>query len=195
MAALSLPAKLGLGIGFVIFTTLAAMGSYHAGPRAIPNTVYVTETDYHLSASRTVFRPGVTYHFVVHNASADLHEFMIGPKFPTMLAMEQMDAMSLAMIEGIMPGQTATVDVRFPATGASAMPGMPMGPSLELSCHLPGHYERGMALSISVAAHESKSCVGSAECCDAIVRMLHYAAAEGFICLLQGAPVLPAIGI
>jgi uncharacterized cupredoxin-like copper-binding protein len=150
MANLSLAAKLGLGVWFILFVGLVAMGSYHAGPKVIPNTVYVTEADYHISASRTTFQPGVTYHFVVHNTSADTHELMIGPKFATMGSMEQMDVMSLAMIEQIAPGQTRTIDVRFPMPSASAMPGMTMGPSLELSCHLPGHYESGMELPIIV---------------------------------------------
>jgi uncharacterized cupredoxin-like copper-binding protein len=151
MPTLSIGAKLGLGISFILFVGLVAMSSYHAGPKVIPNTVYVTESDYRISASRTTFQPGVTYHFVVHNASGDVHELMIGPKFTTMLSMAQMDAMSLEMIEGIAPGQTRDIDVRFPAASA-AMPGMTMGPTLEITCHLPGHYEHGMELPITVAS-------------------------------------------
>src|SRR5271165_5564848 len=130
---------IGLGILGTIFVLLVAMGSYHAGPKVIPNTVHVTETDYHIVASRTVFHPGVTYHFIVTNASSDPHELMIGPKMAAGMPMVQMDAHSLAMIETIAPGQTATLAVRFPASMPAAMPGMagkPMMQQWEFSCHL-----------------------------------------------------------
>jgi uncharacterized cupredoxin-like copper-binding protein len=118
-------------------------------PKTVPpNTVYVTETDYHIVSTRTSFQAGVRYHFVVTNASPDVHEFMIGPQMPIGMSMQDMDKMSMGMIESIAPNQTKTLNVIFPQMPMS-MSGMDMQ-HLEFSCHLPGHYEAGMLLPITM---------------------------------------------
>ena len=150
---------MGLGVSLLMFVLLLAVGAYRTVPQPLSNTVYILETDYHISASRTSFRPGVTYHFIVKNTSADLHEFMIGPMMPsTSMTMAQRDAMSLAMLDSIAPGETETITVKFPQaniSGMNPMPGMgahPTPQTLEFSCHLPGHYEAGMQLPLTVIA-------------------------------------------
>lgn len=151
MEDLSLSAKLGLGASLLIFILLMTVSISHSGSHVPPNTVYVTETDYQINASRTSFHPGITYHFIVHNTSSDPHEFMIGPVMPnTSMSMEQMDAMSLAMLDDIGPGQTKSIDVTFPKAAMTKMSGMPATQSLEFSCHLPGHYESGMHLPLMI---------------------------------------------
>ena len=160
MQDMSTLAKVGLGVSLVMFAMLVMVGANRSGPKPLPNSVYVTETDYHISASRTTFHPGVTYHFIVKNTSTDLHEFMIGPMMPsTSMTMAQMDAMSLAMLDSIAPGETETISVTFPKAPThvmNAMPGMSAHPApqpLEFSCHLPGHYEAGMQLPLTVMAN------------------------------------------
>ena len=58
--------------------------------------------------------------------------------------MEEMDQQALAHIEEdeLQPGQTASVDYTFTQA-------YPKG-TLEFACHLTGHYEKGMVLSIEV---------------------------------------------
>jgi uncharacterized cupredoxin-like copper-binding protein len=116
--------------------------------RAPSNTVYVTETDFAIHASQTTFTAGVRYHFVVTNDSPDVHEFMVGPRMPAGMPMNQMDPMMLGVIDTIAPRQTETLDLTFPAHSAT-MRGMNATP-LEFSCHVPGHYEAGMLLPITV---------------------------------------------
>jgi len=108
-------------------------------------TVQVTEAEFTITSSRTLFRTGITYHFVVHNLGKTAHEFMIMPKaegaMPGM-SMEDMDLLALARIETIAPGGTQTVDYTFSATAAGTHP--------EFACYLPGHYEAGMKRDVSV---------------------------------------------
>ncbi len=125
-------------------------GTPGATTSAPPNTVYVTETDFAISATQTSFKPGVRYHFVVTNNSPDVHEFMVGPQMPVGISMDQMDKMMLGVIDTLNPYQTQTLDITFPANTAT-MNSMNAAP-LEFSCHLPGHYEAGMLLPITVAS-------------------------------------------
>lgn len=188
---------LGGGIAAsVFFLLLVLMGGSRFTRPVPPHTVYITETDYQITATQTNFQPGITYHFVVKNASMDTHEFMVGPKMPMGMSMDDMHKQALGMIDTIAPGQTKTLNLKFPMSvssmptgtsipgmmpttsvmpgmlhAATAMPGnmpistmMPGMPTpvpsatatmdmshLEFSCHLPGHYEAGMALPITVA--------------------------------------------
>ncbi len=64
--------------------------------------------------------------------------------FPNEVPMTQLDEMALATVEedDLHPGQTQTLDFTF----AKAYP----AGTLEFACHLPGHYELGMELPITV---------------------------------------------
>jgi uncharacterized protein (DUF305 family)/uncharacterized cupredoxin-like copper-binding protein len=127
---------------------------YGATPTASPaassafEEVDVTLSEFSVAASRTDFQAGQTYHFVVTNAGAIPHEFMIVPKMDNMGAMDMaaLDAVALAMIpaDELTPGATRTVDVTFPAAAAAG--------ELEIVCTLPGHFEAGMVLPITVSA-------------------------------------------
>jgi len=67
------------------------------------------------------------------------------PMMPGMdMTMEEMDAMALAFVEEdeLTPGVTQTLDYTFTEPA-------PAG-SLELGCHIEGHYEAGMLLPITV---------------------------------------------
>jgi uncharacterized cupredoxin-like copper-binding protein len=56
--------------------------------------------------------------------------------------MDQVDKMAYTSINTLNPGETKSVDYTF----SSAV----SGKSIEFSCHLPGHYEAGMKLPITV---------------------------------------------
>lgn len=110
-------------------------------------TVQVTETEFKIDSSVTSFTPGTTYHFIVKNAGKIAHEFMIMPKSEgamSGMSMGEMDHMALARIETIAPGETQTVDYTFPQSTSGSHP--------EFACYLPGHYEAGMKLGVSVKA-------------------------------------------
>ena len=110
-------------------------------------TVQVTETEFTIGSSVTSFMPGTTYHFVVKNLGKTAHEFMMMPKSEGAMngmSMGEMDRMALARIETIAPGETKTVDYTLPSSSAGSHP--------EFACYLPGHYEAGMKLGVSVRA-------------------------------------------
>jgi uncharacterized cupredoxin-like copper-binding protein len=111
-----------------------------------PVEVQVTLTDFAVQSSMTEFKVGVPYHFVVTNKGAVNHEIMIMPPVDPSsgMTMAQMDEMALGMIEeDDMPaGATETMDVTFTKPAAAG--------ELEFACHVPGHYEAGMRLPITV---------------------------------------------
>jgi mono/diheme cytochrome c family protein/uncharacterized cupredoxin-like copper-binding protein len=107
--------------------------------------VDVEAGDYLFKSPVTTFEVGVPYHFVVHNTGQVAHEFMIVEPIPAgAMSMETMDEMAIGHIEedDLAPGQTATVDVTFTEP-------YPAG-TLEMSCHVGEHYQKGMHLPIVV---------------------------------------------
>lgn len=65
--------------------------------------------------------------------------------FPHEIPMAQLDKMALATVEedDLHPGQTTTLDYTFRKPYRSG--------TLQFACHLPGHYEFGMRLAITVS--------------------------------------------
>ena len=134
---LSLLAALSL-IAFV----LAACGGTSSSSS---NQVNVTLSDFKVQSSQTTFVPGKTYHFVVTNDGNANHEFMVVPPMSTgMNDMQHMDKMALYSISSDqLPAKASkSFDYTFPSTATEQ--------TLEFSCYLPGHYEAGMHLPISV---------------------------------------------
>lgn len=110
-----------------------------------PIEVKITATDFGFTASQTTFKVGVPYHFVVTNQGKVAHEFMlVKPIEAGMMDMEEMDAMALSHIEedDLQAGITQSVDYTFTEAAPTGQ--------LEFSCHLPGHYEAGMKIPITV---------------------------------------------
>jgi len=108
--------------------------------------VSVTLTDFAINMSRTEFEAGVPYHFVVTNEGTVAHELMFSsPMEPGPMDMEEMDLRAVAVFsdEDLTAGATAEQTFSFPVAGEGG---------LETACHLPGHYEAGMKLTIVVNA-------------------------------------------
>lgn len=109
-----------------------------------PVDVQVTLNEFSIQSSLETFDVGVPYHFVVSNQGSVAHDFMIGA--PTQGTVSEDDAEASALItiesEDLQPGATKTLDYTF--TQAA-----PAG-TLEFACHVPGHYEAGMKLPITV---------------------------------------------
>ncbi len=130
----------------LLVLVLAACGSSTTSPGSSgAQQVQVNETDFKIASSVTTFTPGTSYHFVVTNNGQTAHEFMIMPKAEGSMSgmpMGNMDAMALAKVDNIAPGQTKTLDYTFPASAAGSHP--------QFACYYPGHYEAGMKLDVSV---------------------------------------------
>jgi uncharacterized cupredoxin-like copper-binding protein len=135
-----------IGLFAVVLLLLAACGSSNGNATTSGAvSVQVNETDFKIASSVTSFTPGTAYHFVVTNNGKTAHEFMILPQSEgsmSGMSMGNMDSMALATIETINPGETKTVDYTFSSSAASSHP--------EFACYLPGHYEAGMKLEVTV---------------------------------------------
>lgn len=107
--------------------------------------VSINETDDKIASSLQTFQVGISYHFIVKNAGQTAHEFMIMPSAMTMngSSMGSMDKQAFAHIPNLNPGQTETINYTFLKSSAGSHP--------EFACHLPGHYEAGMKLDVTVS--------------------------------------------
>ena len=142
--------KLFVFVIFLLAVALSACGTNQANSTG-PVTVNVTLKEFTVESSVTEFKPGVQYHFVVKNAGQLPHEFMIMPiqmdsmGMPNMsgMSMEDRDKLALMMIpqEELPAGATVEKDYTFTS--------VPQG-DIEIVCTLPGHFEAGMHMPISV---------------------------------------------
>jgi uncharacterized cupredoxin-like copper-binding protein len=136
--------KLALLFSLVV---LATLGITACGGGASPNQpveVKITLTEFNFVASTTSFKVGVPYHFVISNNGTVPHEFDIIQPQSGQMTPEQVQQSALAHINqtDLAAGATATLDYTFSQE-------YPQG-TLELACHLPGHYEAGMKIPIVV---------------------------------------------
>ena len=130
----------------VTSVTMAGLTSCGSGASAVdkPVNVQVTLTEFKIDSSITSFKVGVPYHFVVTNNGSVPHEFSIMAPESGQLTTEQVQQMALAWIDqsNLAAGATATLDYTFTQEYAQG--------ALELTCHLPGHYEAGMHIPVEV---------------------------------------------
>ncbi|MSQ08743.1 MAG: hypothetical protein EXR57_01145 [Dehalococcoidia bacterium] len=117
----------------------AACGGSGGGAAATvaPSNVHVTLSDLKFESDVTTFEKGKKYRIIIENKGKLAHEWSVAARGGT-----GHDAM-LQHIgqEQLPPGASVTVEYTFPS-GTS-------GP-LEFACHVPGHYEAGMRLDISL---------------------------------------------
>ncbi len=110
--------------------------------------VKVTLSEFKVDSSLTNFSVGVPYRFVVSNKGAIPHEVMVIStevgKMASGAMMEEMHEKALFEIEEseLGPGATKTLEFTFTEPAASG--------TLEFACYVPGHYEGGMKLPITV---------------------------------------------
>ncbi len=112
--------------------------------------VQVTLSEYKITSSMTTFSTGTPYHFVVTNTGKAAHEFMIMPSGMNMqnMSMDEMHHAALFMFDTVAPGETKTFDFTFNQSMMSNQ--SMMGQNFEFACHLPGHYEAGMRLPVTI---------------------------------------------
>lgn len=129
----------------LVFLLLASACSANSGSSSGPVNVEVTANDFSFQSSLTNFKVGTSYHFEVKNTGQVAHEMMIMEPIETgSMSMEELDQQALAHVDeaDLQAGDTASFDYTF--TGPAGQG------SLEFACHLPGHYEAGMKLPITV---------------------------------------------
>ncbi|MBA3944536.1 MAG: hypothetical protein H0X37_08245 [Herpetosiphonaceae bacterium] len=132
-------------IGMLLLVLVSSCGATGASTQSVGSKadVQIRLADFSIASSRTTLTPGVPYHLVVTNAGTTVHELMLMPPMAMgSMPMDQMDKLAIVAISNVAPGTTKTLDVTIPSSATT-------GP-LEFSCHLPGHYEAGMKLAVSV---------------------------------------------
>ena len=128
----------------LLFVGLAACSSPKPAANG-PVDVKITANEFSFQSSLTTFKVGVPYHFEVTNNGKVAHELMLVKPIPAgTMDMEAMDSMALAHVsdEELLPGTTKSFDYTFTEPAPAGQ--------LEFSCHVPGHYEAGMKLPITV---------------------------------------------
>lgn len=128
----------------VVVLLLASVGC-SGDSNEVHITTSETSSGQTITSDVTTFTAGESYHFVVDNDGVAAHELMImEPMESGMMDMEEMDELALFVVEedDLEPGATFEFDYTFPAESV----GMP----LEFACHIPGHYEAGMHLPITI---------------------------------------------
>jgi uncharacterized cupredoxin-like copper-binding protein len=107
-----------------------------------PTTVNITLTEFKITSSVTSFTVGTPYHFVVTNAGQTQHELMIMPVAMGTASENARDASKLLEVSELDPGQSGTTDFTFTTPALAG--------TLEMACHVTGHYESKMRLPIVV---------------------------------------------
>ena len=135
---------------FAYVVIILALVSCSAQPQA-PETVEITLTEFSIESPVTTFEAGKPYRFIITNAGALNHEFTVMP--PMMTAPVEMEGHSMEDMAGavlhisedqLTPGAAVTMEFTFSEPSSSGV--------VEFACHLPGHYEGGMYMAITVDA-------------------------------------------
>lgn len=114
-------------------------------PKNISRTIKITALDIKYDKPEIQVKSGETIKFVVTNTGQLRHEFSIGDMDQQREHAEMMKQMPDMVHEdantlSLEPGQTKSLVWQFTKAG-----------SLEVACHIPGHYEAGMKSKVKVA--------------------------------------------
>lgn len=129
---------------FVLAAVLAACAPAASDATGMPE-VQVTMTDeLRFEPNAVSVNAGETVRFVVHNAGASDHEFLIGDeaaqaRFAAEMADGHDDAHAAESGIALGPGETGELTYTFDEPG-----------ELIIGCHEPGHYDGGMVARITV---------------------------------------------
>jgi len=116
----------------VLVGACASAGGQASGS---PTEVQIALSEFKIESPQTTFDTGTAYRFVIKNEGTTAHDWSIMPRGETdeNQALIQVDEAELPA------GATVTQDFTFTQTG-----------EFEFACHVPGHYEAGMLLPITV---------------------------------------------
>jgi uncharacterized cupredoxin-like copper-binding protein len=107
-----------------------------------PQEVRVAMGEMYFKTPMTTFKVGQPYKLVLVNEGRAIHEFVIAPPRKGNESHEDLDTLALLHEDELPAGQSRTVDFTFKKPA-------PAG-TLEFECSYPGHYEKGMRISIVV---------------------------------------------
>ena len=114
---------------------VAACGSSGGQSGSSPTEVQISLSEFKIESSQTSFKTGTLYRFVIKNEGTISHAWAIMSRgeTDTSRALIQIGQSQLP------PGTTVTQEYTFTQPG-----------DFEFACHVPGHYEAGMLLPITV---------------------------------------------
>ena len=95
----------------------------------------MTMSEFAFGTSRTTFTAGTPYRFVLRNAGAVAHEWAVVPRG----AVDEQQVLTEVEEDDLPPGATVTTGFTFPAAG-----------EYDFACFVPGHFESGMKLPVTV---------------------------------------------
>ncbi len=126
---------LGMIAVLAVALLIAACGSGNGQASSNPVQISIALSEFKIESSQTTFATGTPYQFVIKNEGTIPHDWAIMPRGQTdeSQALVQVDAAELP------PGASVTREFTFNEAG-----------DFEFACHVPGHYEAGMMLSIKV---------------------------------------------
>ena len=123
-----------------------------SGQAQAPQKVTVTLTAHAIQSSLTVFNINTSYTFIVTNTGQETSEFLLMPpsSYSQRLPEPQKHTVALAQLLSIASGETRTLDFTFSHGNIMHYStGMDMR-GFEFASHLPGQYDAGLRLSISI---------------------------------------------
>jgi uncharacterized cupredoxin-like copper-binding protein len=127
------------------FAVGAAAPAAHATLPGTTRKLTYIMTDFKFSPkSKLAVRKGETITFVFVNKGKVVHEAFFGTKDQQKQHSKVMSGSATTVVDATnqvsaAPGATKTIKVRFPTAG-----------SFEMGCHIPGHYQAGMKVAITV---------------------------------------------
>ncbi|MBI4236773.1 MAG: hypothetical protein HY688_05425 [Chloroflexi bacterium] len=120
--------------GFFLGALLALLGGCggSATSSGAPAEVEVTLSEYRVASSLTSFSKSAPFRFAIKNAGTTEHEWMVMPRGAT-------EHSKMLAHAGMPAGSARVQEFTFKRAG-----------DYEFACHLPGHYEAGMVLPITI---------------------------------------------
>jgi uncharacterized cupredoxin-like copper-binding protein len=122
-----------LAARLVLLAPLAACGP--SSRDSAPQEVTVTMSEFDFASSQTTFAAGTPYRFVLRNVGAAEHEWAVVPRG----AVNEQQVLTEVEEDDLPPGATVTAEFTFPRAG-----------EYDFACFVPGHFEAGMKLPVTV---------------------------------------------
>jgi uncharacterized cupredoxin-like copper-binding protein len=126
---------LGIIALVAIALLVAACGSAGSQSGGSPTEVQITLSEFKIESPQTTFDTGTPYRFVIKNEGTVAHDWSIMPRGET----DESQTLAKVDEDELPPGATVTKEFTFTEAG-----------DFEFACHVPGHYEAGMLLPITV---------------------------------------------
>jgi uncharacterized cupredoxin-like copper-binding protein len=132
-----IPRRTALGIIAVsaVMLLVSACGSASGQSNGNSREIQIPLSEFKIDSPQTTFATGTPYRFVIKNEGTVSHDWAIIPRGET----DESQALIKVDEDQLPPAATATREFTFTQTG-----------DFEFACHVPGHYEAGMLLPITV---------------------------------------------